>query len=565
MKIIVLLLTLLLSASPAYSFGFIGGIGTAQTAHSSEHEVGGSDLLDHDSLPGYVSNQHLAPRQAVNCSTETGGVTGEECQQTADNTLYKCESGPCNGSGWVSYGGGTTPTLDQVFDQGKTIDGADSEINSLQVGDATDKVKIWVTSSVGTIKGPTGANLIIKRNIEIHTAATVTLTGNNCTNISHYNNDADALDITLCAPSGGEFLEIHDDAGGVVTLDPADGVDTIILNGTSIGAGAEIDSGGNRGDRIALEAKDANTWIATTLNGSWTASGGGSLSFDVATGSYAGNTDDDRNVSVSPSFAIKVLIIKASSASEGVISFTSMTGESAKEFTSSGSEFTNCIQSMGTATFQVGTDARCNSSGVTYHYIALGDGADSQFSEGTYTGDGVDDRDIVISPAFQPKLCTVIAETASDAGVLRTSSNSGDQACRLNNFNCTTNTIQGFNANGFQVGTSSRVNTLNVEYSYFCIKDAVNNLAVDSYAGDTNDDRNITSSGFGTPVWFMSIPNSTTYPGFRFDSESGDNSFSNGGSEASDIVQQFITDGVEIGTNDSVNENTTTHFWWAVK
>ena len=42
---------------------------------------------------------------ATDCTTETGGVTDEQCHELDDNTLYVCESGPCNGSGWVAYGG----------------------------------------------------------------------------------------------------------------------------------------------------------------------------------------------------------------------------------------------------------------------------------------------------------------------------------------------------------------------------------------------------------------------------------------------------------------------------
>lgn len=43
---------------------------------------------------------------ATDCTAETGGITKEICQELDDNTLYACESGPCDGSGWVTYGGG---------------------------------------------------------------------------------------------------------------------------------------------------------------------------------------------------------------------------------------------------------------------------------------------------------------------------------------------------------------------------------------------------------------------------------------------------------------------------
>jgi len=47
----------------------------------------------------------LARQAATDCTAETGGLTDEQCHELDDNTLYICESGPCNGSGWVAYEG----------------------------------------------------------------------------------------------------------------------------------------------------------------------------------------------------------------------------------------------------------------------------------------------------------------------------------------------------------------------------------------------------------------------------------------------------------------------------
>ena len=61
----------------------------------------------------------------------------------------------------------------------------------------------------------------------------------------------------------------YDIGGGVITIDPVDGTDTIYLNGSTVGAGDEIDSPGNVGDFIVLMAIDATRWITMGRNGAW--------------------------------------------------------------------------------------------------------------------------------------------------------------------------------------------------------------------------------------------------------------------------------------------------------
>jgi len=61
----------------------------------------------------------------------------------------------------------------------------------------------------------------------------------------------------------------YDIAGGVITIDPADGTDTIYLNGSSVGAGVTIDSNGDVGDFIVLMAIDDTRWITLGQVGTW--------------------------------------------------------------------------------------------------------------------------------------------------------------------------------------------------------------------------------------------------------------------------------------------------------
>lgn len=54
----------------------------------------------------------------------------------------------------VNSAGGGAGTLDQAFDGGKTIDGANSEANALVLGDGTRSTKEWCDATYGCVKKP---------------------------------------------------------------------------------------------------------------------------------------------------------------------------------------------------------------------------------------------------------------------------------------------------------------------------------------------------------------------------------------------------------------------------
>lgn len=75
-----------------------------EETHASEHASGGGDAVDHDTLTNFLASEHVPQRQAAtDCTAETGGITGEICEELDDNTFYVCETGACDGSGWILY------------------------------------------------------------------------------------------------------------------------------------------------------------------------------------------------------------------------------------------------------------------------------------------------------------------------------------------------------------------------------------------------------------------------------------------------------------------------------
>ena len=165
-------------------------------------------------------------------------------------------------------------------------DGATTEI---LVGGGAGSAPVWTTAT-GTgapvrentptlvtpeIGAATATSLVASGNvvgevpITLDTDATISLAVTDCRGHARFNNDADVIDYTLPAAEAGLTILIYDIAGGVITIDPVDGTDTIYLNGTSVGAGDAIDSPGAVGDFIALMAIDATRWVTVGRAGTW--------------------------------------------------------------------------------------------------------------------------------------------------------------------------------------------------------------------------------------------------------------------------------------------------------
>ena len=184
------------------------------------------------------------------------------CDSAAGSAATLCR---WTGSVWAALSGSALG-LDANFDIGKVIDGANSEANSMQVGNGTDACKIWAESGTCRIAGPSAGTVQIKANITLHTSTPVTIATADCTNHEHISNNTTAREFDLCDPTGGETICISDDAGSVVTIDP-NGSDVIVLNGTAQAGGDAIVSTGTRGDFCCMIAKDASTWLTKGCQG----------------------------------------------------------------------------------------------------------------------------------------------------------------------------------------------------------------------------------------------------------------------------------------------------------
>jgi len=233
----------------------IVGVLTASSI-ASDGAVSGTDITGSGTVQGadLIATNMATPTTTVLTPTSTGQIDTLETTDlaTADFTV----------------------TGDWTFNL-ITIDSADinyGDIDTLVADYSTMNIMIVDSADINEVSGAltatgniTGATMVC-----LHTAATYVFSDlDSCKNVAHFNSDADVIDFTLPGAEAGLVMMFYDIGGGVITIDPVDGTDTIYLNGTSVGAGDAIDSPGAVGDFICLMAIDATRWVTVGRSGTW--------------------------------------------------------------------------------------------------------------------------------------------------------------------------------------------------------------------------------------------------------------------------------------------------------
>jgi hypothetical protein len=285
------------------------------------------------------------------------------------------------------------------------------------------------------------------------------------------------------------------------------------------------------------------------------------LAARMSTGFYTGNGLDNRAIT-GVGFQPDVIIIKAADRNEeAVCRSSSMTGDNTKPLGSNQALTSDMIQSLDANGFTIGTDDMVNRADITYHWIAF-EQAPGELTVNTYTGNATDNHNIA-TVGFQPDYVIVMSSLGRDS-VHRSSAQSGDSTLWFRNVAPSTNLIQAFQSNGFQVGSSSIVNENNVTFHYIAWKAFAGKMAVGVYDGDGVDDRDITGLGF-QPDYVIIKDNDNMEAVHRSDTVGGDSTlwFVDQVAEAN-MIQALQFDGFQVGDDDNVNlDDTRDYFWMA--
>jgi concanavalin A-like lectin/glucanase superfamily protein len=365
-------------------------------------------------------------------------------------------------------------------------------------------------------------------------------------------------------------------------------VDNSLVNTTAIGgtmsySGSEVFAiGGVSGrqcqadlDHIKVSANEDLTAAQVNdlfLENEQPPAGGGAAPYLMATGSYAvgGSASDDRDITISPAFTPEVVVIKCDGAVEAVWTIAALL-TSSTTFSNTAVPATNRIQAFNADGFQVGTSTSVQNLNSTCYYTAFANGPGNGLAVGTYTGNGSDDRDITISPAFSPQMVWIhYTAGVTQSGVWRSTAHTGDDASK---FAASTanlaNAIQGFHAAGFTVGTDGTTNTNTATYAYVAFKAVTDYNDTGTFTGDgsTVDDRDIASINTPTFGFIKTARSTSAGPACaRWGGVAGDLSWRvDATAPAANNIQAFQTTGFQVGTTTCSNDNAQSLYWWMTK
>lgn len=285
------------------------------------------------------------------------------------------------------------------------------------------------------------------------------------------------------------------------------------------------------------------------------------MALQTATGTYTGNGGTSRSIT-GVGFSPKFLLIKGGSSVTHVTTTEMMTATiKSQPITGGTGDAGIVITSLDADGFSLGlTSADVNANGVVYYYLAIGGTAD--IKTGTYAGNATGPRAIT-GVGFQPTL-VMFWDDLGDAGGWRSADMpSTDSWMDFGTTGLLTDRVFTLDSDGFTISFRNEINGTGRNYYYVAIKNAVGLFNTLTYTGNAVDDRNITGVGF-QPI-FALIKGTTNVAAARFNPEVGDNSFLvSATAEAPNIIQSFISDGVQVGTAANVNSNALAYYGFAM-
>lgn len=305
----------------------------------------------------------------------------------------------------------------------------------------------------------------------------------------------------------------------------------------------------------------------------WFAFGGasgppaGSGTFTMKTGTYTGTGANQTITGIG--FRPDLVIIKDDTTQLAVFRTSMMQGDITAHMSSGVSDFALGITSLNADGFSLGTSTITNTNALTYQYQAFGNAYNpytnsgaSDFAVGLYYGNAIDNRDIKELP-FSPSFIA-IKRSAGSVGVFRTSANTGDQSNYFGATAQTSNIIQSFTGNNFQIGTGIESNAAGSNYRFFAFA-AGSKFSVGTYTGNGIDNRNITAPAFD--VGLAWIKRSTAVAAvFRSNTLVGDlTQYFTATANAAGRIKAFITNGFRLGTQTEVNANAGIYYYAAWK
>ncbi len=183
---------------------------------------------------------------------------------------------------------------------------------------------------------------------------------------------------------------------------------------------------------------------------------------DITFGTYTGDGTTSRTISctLTPVF---VMVVADAVGSVAKFKIPPMGGSNSVGL-NTGTLVSNAITALGTGNFSVGANVTTNGSGTFYAWFAIA--ANPKFASGSYSGNGVDDRDI--ATGLGSILGAIVKPNAATAAQMRNTTFADDSSVLISTALPASNAIERFKSGGLlETGTDSSVNASSTTYYWF--------------------------------------------------------------------------------------------------
>jgi hypothetical protein len=271
------------------------------------------------------------------------------------------------------------------------------------------------------------------------------------------------------------------------------------------------------------------------------------------TGSYVGDGTNGRVIAAGVPPAL--VIIQSDGAEEAVMRMASMPINSSKPMVGPQAMGTGMISHTANG-FAVGSDARVNQSGLTYHWLAIP--ASAEVASGMYTGNG--SGQAITGLGFSPEWI-LFADEADGVTVIRTPQPAAF-TFRLDDGSGVPDGVSSLDADGFTLGTRPFVNSNGRSFHYVAWRSSPGSATTGTYLGDGSADQIVSGLGL-TPSYLMTHSRDRPLM-HRFDSLPAFVSLSViARAPIADTITGFLADAFSLGASANVNETGTSYTYSA--
>lgn len=209
------------------------------------------------------------------------------------------------------------------------------------------------------------------------------------------------------------------------------------------------------------------------------------------------------------------------------------------------------ITGFGADYFTVGTGVFVNANGVDYHFIAVADNGVGDFDTVTWAGNDVDGR--AVSCGADPDF--VLVQGESNEATWTTSANSADDSMFFDGTASAANRIQSLGTGQFTVGDDADVNASGDTYHAVVFAAVSGLFNVFDYTGNGADNQNMTDVAVDFTPDASLLQGGTERAVAKTNTMTGEDSKEFNVSLTSNLIQDHINGGVEVGTDSAVNTN----------